>query len=207
MKKNNLLLCLLAVTTISVACGSGGPKTSETTAALETEISTTATETTEEVTEETTTEEETTEPETEAPLETVPIGEVAMLNNWNITVDEVQIMQSVPDNYGKFDAGEGNQYLLVSVSVSNEGKEAGIFLKSFGLSDDVSTLVIYGDGYEFSPTMLLGYSKSMVDSSINPLSSKSGDIAFEIPDSVADTTDELILQFTAGNSELNFKIR
>ena len=207
MKKIKLVLYLLAVTTISVACGSGDPKTSETTAALETEISTTAAETTEEVTTEETTEEETTEPDTEAPLETIPIGQAATLNDWNITVDEMQIMPSVPDNYGKFDADEGNQYLLVSISVSNEGKEAGTFLKSFGLSDDVSTLVIYGDGYEFSPTMLLGYSKSMVDSSINPLSSKSGDIAFEIPDSVADSTDELILQFTAGNSALHFKIR
>lgn len=203
MKKTKLLLSVLAVTTISVACGSGGSKTSETAATSESEISTTVMETIEE----TTTEEETTDPETEAPLDTVPIGQVATLNNWNITVDEVQIMQSVPDDYVKFDADEGNQYLLISVSVSNEGKEADTFLKSFGLSDDVSTLVIYGDGYEFSPTHLLGYSKSIIDDSINPLSSKSGDIAFEIPDSVANTTDELILQFTAGNSALHFKIR
>ena len=104
MKKIKLVLYLLAVTTISVACGSGDPKTSETTAALETEISTTAAETTEEVTTEETTEEETTEPETEAPLETIPIGQAATLNDWNITVDEMQIMPSVPDNYGKFDA-------------------------------------------------------------------------------------------------------
>ena len=47
----------------------------------------------------------------------------------------------------------------------------------------------------------------MHDTSVNPLSSKSGRIAFEIPDSVADSTDELILTIQAGKDSLEIKVR
>ena len=47
----------------------------------------------------------------------------------------------------------------------------------------------------------------MHDTSVNPLSSKSGRIAFEIPDSVADSADELILTIQAGKDSLEIKIR
>ena len=135
------------------------------------------------------------------------MGQTAPLNNWNITVSNMQILESIDDGYGSFVPEEGNKYLLVTVTAENTGKEADTFLPSFGLNDDVSTKVLYGDGYEFSLTQLLGYSKDLINSTINPLSSKEGDIAFELPNSVADSTEPLIIEFSAGNNNVDFALR
>ncbi len=97
--------------------------------------------------------------------------------------------------------------MLVTATAENTGKEADTFLPSFGLNDDVSAKVLYGDGYEFSLTQLLGYSKDLINSTINPLSSKEGDIAFELPNSVADSTEPLIIEFSSGNNNVDFALR
>lgn len=47
----------------------------------------------------------------------------------------------------------------------------------------------------------------MHDSTINPLSSKEGDIAFEVPDTVINSTDPLIVQFNSGSKNVKVKIR
>ena len=80
-------------------------------------------------------------------------------------------------------------------------------MPSFGMADDIAAKILYGDGYEFTQTQLLGYSNSIMDSTINPLSSKTGDLAFELPDSVADSTEPLILQISAGSESINFSVR
>ncbi len=197
MKKKLLVPMLFAVAISASACSSkaSAPKTESTTAET-----TTATETT-------TVEETTTAPETEAASQTIPMGQATKMGEWNITVNSMQIVDNIPDGYGKFTPDAGNKYLLVTMSVSNEGKQANSFLPSFSMGNDTNTKVVYGDGYEFSKTNLLGYSKSLLDSTINPLSSKEGDIAFEIPDSVASATDPIILEFSNGNEKLNFSIR
>lgn len=136
------------------------------------------------------------------------IGDSITLKDWEISVTSVQIVDSIAADYGQFSPNEeGNKYIQVFVTVNNNGKQADSFLPSFGMGDDVTAKVLYGDGYEFSASNLLGYSNEMHDSSINPLSSKSGEIAFDVPESVATSTDELIIEFISGNDSVKFKIR
>lgn len=164
--------------------------------------------TSEETTEAETTEEETTtEAETEAVSETVPLGESAKIGEWTVTVNNMQILDSVPDTYGQFSPDEGNKYLLITLTASNEGKKAETFISTFPMEDEISAKVLFGDGYEFSQTNLMGYTKSIISSSVNPLSSKEGDLAFEIPDSVSSSEEPLILVFTCGKETLHFSIR
>ncbi|WP_077612492.1 DUF4352 domain-containing protein [Clostridium sp. Marseille-P2415] len=197
MKKKLLVPVLCAVALSATACGSNAaPEKAETT----TTETTTAAETT-------TVDETTTAPETEAAPQTIPMGQAAKIGEWNVTVSNMQILDNIPDGYGSFSPDAGNKYLLVTMTVSNEGKQADSFLPSFSMGDDTSAKVIYGDGYEFTQTNLLGYSKSMTDSTINPLSSKEGDIAFEIPESVASATDPIILEISSGNEKINFALR
>ncbi len=47
----------------------------------------------------------------------------------------------------------------------------------------------------------------MINSTINPFSSKEGDIAIEIPESAASATDPLILVISCGNEAVNFTLR
>lgn len=198
MKKNLFVPVLCAVALSTTACGSNASSEKAETTTTE---ATTAAETT-------TAEETTTAPETEAAAQTVPIGQAAKIGEWTVTVSNMQILDSIPDNYGSFSPDEGNKYLLVTMTASNEGKQADSFLPSYPMDDDDTTAkILYGDGYEFIHTNLLGYSKSMLSTTVNPLSSKDGDIAFEIPDSVASATDPITLEISNGKEKVNFSLR
>lgn len=141
----------------------------------------------------------------DAPLE---IGTEAPLKDWIINVTNVQIVESIAADYGSFSPNDaGNKYVQVFVTVNNNGKEADNFLPTYGIGNDVNAKILYSDGYEFSATNLLGYSNDLHDSTINPLSSQTGEIAFEIPNTIADSTDELLIQFSSGNDVIKFKLR
>ena len=137
------------------------------------------------------------------------INDVAVLKDWEISVTDMQIVESIPSGeYMKFDPQEsGNKFAQVFVTVNNKGKAADSFLPSYGFGDDVNAKILYGDGYEFSATNLLGYSNELHDTSINPLSSKTGEIVFEVPEAVTSSEDELIIEFSAGQDSVKFKIR
>lgn len=136
------------------------------------------------------------------------VGDNAELGNWNINVTNAQIVESIAGDYGSFSPkAEGSKYVHVFLTITNNGKETDRFLPSFGYGDDVYVKMLYGDGYEFSAVNLLGYSNDMHDSTINPLTSKDGEIAFEIPESVAEATDELLVSFISGNDSVIFQVR
>ncbi len=148
--------------------------------------------------------EEETQPE-EPPYE---MNTSAALKDWTITVTDAQIVDSISSGYIVFSPNEeGNKFIQVYATAENKGKQADNFLPSFGMGDDVNTKILYSDGYEFSATNLMGYDNDLHDSNINPLSSQTGEIAFEIPSTVADSADELLIQFSSGNDKIKFKIR
>lgn len=136
------------------------------------------------------------------------LNEECSIMDWTVIATNSEIVDKVSENdYYGFSADDGNKYLMIDLTVTNNGTSAATFLPSVGLSSDISAKVIYQGPYEYSATNLLGYSQEMHDTSVNPLSSKSGRIAFEIPDSVADSTDELILTIQAGKDSLEIKVR
>lgn len=196
MKKSRMAMLIFASAAVLSACGGS--------ATQEAEATTQAVETTESATE-ASTEAETTAAETTA--SEIPMGQTATIDCWDITVSQMQILDAVSNGYGQFEPDEGNKYLLISLSAANNGKESAKFLPSFSMSDDITAKLIYGDGYEFDQTNLIGYDRSMLDCVVNPLSSAEGDIAFEIPNTVAESTDKMILEFSCGNDKLDFVIR
>lgn len=135
------------------------------------------------------------------------IGKEGTLGDWSITVTSAEATDSIAADYGSYTPDDGNKYFSVSVSVTNNSKTAETFLKSYSLSTDLQAKLLYGDGYEFSATQLMGYKKSLHNETLNPLSNKEGVIAFEIPNDVADSDKKLVLQFTINNKSLKFKVR
>lgn len=136
------------------------------------------------------------------------IGETATLKDWDISVTDVQIVESIAADYGSFSPDEeGNRYVQVFATITNNGKQAGSFLPMIGMGDDVSVKVLFGDGYEFASVNLLGYSNDLHDSKVNPLSSQTGEIAFDVPETVASSEEELLIQFNSGNDSVKFKLR
>ncbi len=136
------------------------------------------------------------------------MGEKVVLKDWEISVTEARIVESIPTEYGAYSPDEsGDKYLQVFVTVTNNGKKAERFMPSVSVWDDVRTKLHYGDGYEFSSTVLLGYENDMHDSTINPLSSRAGEVAFQIPESVASDSGELLIEFRCSGDSVKFKLR
>ena len=215
--KKKVLILLCAVACLSVtACGES--KGSSTEAKNDTQVAQESSANTQEVETEEQKENENSgqsaiqEPEAqETPTQDTVIyniGDSAQLKDWQVAVTDFKIVESIAEDYGEFRPDtEGNRYAQVFVTATNNGKQLMNFLPSFGYGDDVSAKLLYGDGYEFSATNLMGYSNEMHDASINPLSSQSGEIAFEIPESVVNSTDEILIQFSSGNDKIQFKVR
>nr|WP_304058265.1 DUF4352 domain-containing protein [Enterocloster clostridioformis] len=104
---------------------------------------------------EATTEAETTEAAA-ASSSVLAIGEEGTLKDWSIVVTNAEIADSIKENdYYGFSPEEGNKYMAIDVTVSNNGKNAANFLPSFGMGDDISAKVLYQGDYEFSATNLL----------------------------------------------------
>lgn len=144
----------------------------------------------------------------EEPTDLYNIGDTATLNDWSINVTNMQIVNSIAGNFGSFSPKEeGNQYVQLFVTITNNGKQSDSFLPTVSFGNEPTARILYGDGYEFPPTNLLGYSNDLHDSVVNPLSSKTGEIAFNIPQSVATATEQLVVEFEAGNKSVEFKLR
>ena len=135
------------------------------------------------------------------------MGTEGTLKTWNVTVSSMDFTDSISDNeYTAFKPQEGNLYLSIAISVKNTGKQADIFLPSYGFGDDISAKVLYGDGYEYSSTNLLGYSKELHNVSLNPLSSTDSEITFALPIEVAESSVPLVLRLTSGKETLSYRV-
>jgi hypothetical protein len=134
------------------------------------------------------------------------VGDAGNLGDWGITLDAFEFTDRVDGDYAYCSPDEGCQYGLVSMSVTNSGTSADIFLPSVYTSANVRAKIIYGE-YEYSATNLLVVSSDLHDETINPLVTISGVIAFNIPDSVADSTDPLVLMLEEGTNTLEFTLR
>lgn len=143
------------------------------------------------------------EPESEA----LAIGTEAALGDWTITVTGFELTARIEDGYGYFAPDEGSQYGTVSMTITNNGKQSDTFLPSFSMNDDVRTSIFYAEEYEYSSTNLLGYSDDIHNATLNPLTSKDGVIAFELPDMVTDSSEPLTIVFSCGRDTVEYILR
>lgn len=146
--------------------------------------------------------------ESEPPKETnLAINDSATLGDWEIIVTDAKVVDSIAASYGSFIPDDGNKYIQVFISISNNGKKADTFLPIIAYGDAVTTKLIYGEDYEFSSSNLFGYDLDLHNASLNPLSTKEGELAFTVPDKVAGADGELLITFKSGNDDITFKIR
>ena len=127
------------------------------------------------------------------------IGDTVNIDDWEITVNSVEALDKVPNKiYGTvetyFSPEEGNKYVVFNVTVKNIATDSSTFLPIAALGDYVKVKVEY-QGYEFASTNLLGHADELHQSGLNPLSSKTGILAFDIADEVVNNFDALKLVF------------
>lgn len=152
------------------------------------------------------------ETETEPPAQTeddtaLHVGDTVELEHWSVTLDNFELVTKIDgDYYSSFYPKDGSKYGVVSLTATNNGTTADTFLPSFSLGDDVRCLILSGE-YEFSASNLLGHSDDMHDTTMNPLMSSSGIIAFEIPDSIAESEAPLLFAISCDDTYVSFALR
>ena len=83
------------------------------------------------------------------------------------------------------------------MTVKNIGTESDVFLPIVVYGDKTEVTLIWGD-YTYKRSELLFSEDSLTSSSMNPLVTSSGQIAFEIPDEVVKSGVPPVLVFKAG---------
>lgn len=137
------------------------------------------------------------------------IGDTVRFGDWIINVTGFEFLSAIQSSeYTSFTPEDGCQYAVVYLTITNDGKEADQFLPSLNITGDVFAKIYYKNEYEYSASNLLGYDKDLHDVYLNPLTSKSGSIAFEVPDLVATGTESLSITFSDGiHDDVSFALR
>lgn len=134
------------------------------------------------------------------------VGDTVTLGDWEITLVGCEITDQVSVNqFMGFTADEGNQYVLVTLSVKNTGTAADTFLPSFHMGDSVSAKLLYQEEYEFSATNMLGHSDELHDKKLNPLSSAEGLVAFQVATEAA-VPEQLELVLSQGKKSVIYSL-
>lgn len=137
---------------------------------------------------------------------TLNIGSTGVLGDWEITLDKVEFLDSIPNTYGSFSPENGNKYGVVTLTIKNNGKVSSEFLPMVVYGDKISAKIIYDGQYKYSATYLIGHSEDLHNKTLNPLSSATGIVAFDVPTSVVDGTQPKVLRIEAGAKKLEFNL-
>ncbi|MBA9083839.1 hypothetical protein FHR92_000282 [Fontibacillus solani] len=203
MRKASLGILLLALLLLVTACG-GAASTSTGTQNANTSVKDQGP--AENVNNEQTGDAVTTEPtkEPEEPKEVVnKVGDKFNLGDWEVVLNSFEFNQKVSDEYFSSSADEGNKFLILNYTVTNQGTEADNFTSMIG---GVEMKALFQDKYEYTYTITM-IDKDLSKESIKPLSSKTGFVVMEVPDTVAKSEDGLILKLAKDKAKATINLR
>ncbi|RCX18546.1 uncharacterized protein DUF4352 [Fontibacillus phaseoli] len=203
MRKTSLRILFLALLLLVTACG-GAASTSTGAQNANTSVKDQgpAENVNNEQTGDAVTEEPTKEPE--EPKEVVyKVGDKFNLGNWEVVLDSFEFNQKVSDEYFSSSADEGNRFLILNYTVTNQGTEADNFTSMIG---GVEMKALFQDKYEYTYTITM-IDKDLSKESIKPLSSKTGFVVMEVPDTVAKSEDSLILKLVKDENKATINLR
>ncbi|MCM3746435.1 DUF4352 domain-containing protein [Paenibacillus pasadenensis] len=107
------------------------------------------------------------------------IGEELQVGDVVFKVNKVKTTKEVSSDYFSFSPdSEGAVFLIVNVTVTNKGKDT--------INTDSSFFKLIKDDIEYSPSTLIGADGFFLFEAINPGLAQSGNVAFEIPETLKD---------------------
>ena len=135
-------------------------------------------------------------------VSTVAIGETATIGGWEITVTSVEYAPELtPISQSSMavpiPASDGNQFAIVNVQVKNISEDLESFLPSTSFVEHTEETLIYDGKYNYngrSTEGLISTFNSLVDKVVSPLETKTGYIAFDVPNEVAESEKPLQLK-------------
>lgn len=137
------------------------------------------------------------------------IGDTVLLDDWEFSIESVEVVQSVEDEFLTFTPDEDtNQFLAASISMKNTNSEKKLFNPPIvQKSVDAYATLICNEKYEYDPTMLMGYEEDLNNVTVNPLSTKTGKLHFSYPKELGNATDDMVIRFTSGGKTANITLK
>lgn len=153
---------------------------------------------------------------TTAPAESSPepeettqaLGKKATIGDWKINAKSVSVKKQIPNGkYQYFKPSKGNSFVVVSMSVSNQGTEEAEFLPRVGYKDTMSTAALYYEDEEFQATELFAYDKDIATLKVKPSATKKGILVFDVPKKAAKKLKNLKLKFSAQGQDAIYELK
>ncbi len=149
---------------------------------------------------------------TESPApaaEMLSLGKKATLGDWKICAKKAEVKNKImTGKYLYFKPKKGNTFVVISMSVKNNGEKAEALLPSIGYQNTMITATISSkDGDEFKPSALTGYDKDLAGKTIEASASKTGVVAFEVPKKVAKSKKDLTLKIGTVAESITYTLK
>lgn len=145
----------------------------------------------------------------EAPEGLINCNEEVEVGDWIATMTGYSFEDEWSDGFLTYSAGDGNKYLLVNLTVTNNGTKANTFVtKYYAYDGDIKAKIYYQDKYEYQINNFMGSVGDDLSSlSIKPLETKEGSLIFKVPDAVASEDGSVTMELTLNKDTYNFKIK
>lgn len=122
------------------------------------------------------------------------IGQPVILEDWEVTVNAYELVDSISDNYLLFTPQDAGQYLKAKVTITNKGNESLRLLPMIADTSKDLYFVVQNQQEELiQPVNLLSYREGLFSKTVEPGETISGFIPFEIPDDLIVNDDDLSL--------------
>ena len=123
------------------------------------------------------------------------LGSKTSIGEWEIKVKKAEVKSDIDNGMYVFEPSKGSKYVCITATVRNNGKKEGTFIPTVGYANkDIFATLYYQDKYEYKCVDLINYKKDLCDLKIQPLTSKTGIIAFDVPKKVAKKKGNLTLK-------------
>lgn len=145
----------------------------------------------------------------EAPEGLIGCNEEVEIGDWVATMTGYSFEDEWSDGFLTYSAGDGNKYLLVDLTVTNNGTKADTFVtKYYAYDGDIEAKIYYQDKYEYNINNFMGSVGDDLSSlSIKPLETKEGSLIFKVPDTVASEDGSVTMELTLNKDVYNFQIK
>lgn len=145
----------------------------------------------------------------EAPEGLIGCNEEVEIGDWVATMTGYSFEDEWSDGFLTYSADDGNKYLLVDLTVTNNGTKANTFVtKYYAYDGDIKAKIYYQDKYEYNINNFMGSVGDDLSSlSIKPLETKEGSLIFKVPDAVASEDGSVTMELTRNKDTYNFQIK
>lgn len=137
------------------------------------------------------------------------LGKNTTIGDWKVCAKKISSPKQIKNgSYRYFQPSKGNSFIVVDMSVRNNGKKGAEFLPRVGLKDQtVLAKLVYTDGSDYSPTQLLAYDKDLTTKKIESNKTKNGILVFDIPKKIANKKKDLKLTFTLDETTVTYSLK